>query len=244
MNREQKLARIARAEKHARLDLLVAGSYIDNRNSSQLKGCSVGCDAIDIQIRNDVEIWDLVDENCHKIVAEHDGTPEWLEHLRDAVFEKLPADDRHWWHVEFAQCLPETDNWVAYYHRCCIVCLTESLSHQHRWQEPYKQVVVDAIEAVIALHRSESTDDAVWSAAQSIAELAWEATRSAAGPTGLAAKEAASAAWAAVRASTDPNGSVARSPRHIFAAEARSAVQPAAVKRIAEKLILEFARPK
>jgi len=37
MNREQKLARIARAEKHARLDLLVAGSYIDNRNSSQLK---------------------------------------------------------------------------------------------------------------------------------------------------------------------------------------------------------------
>jgi len=87
MNREQKLARIARAEKHARLDLLVAGSYIDNRSSSQLKGCSVGCDAIDIQIRNDVEIWELVDENCHKIVAEHDGTPEWLEHLRDAVFE-------------------------------------------------------------------------------------------------------------------------------------------------------------
>ncbi len=242
MNREQKLARIARAEKHARLDLLVAGSYIDNRNSSQLKGCSVGCDAIDIQIRNDVEIWDLVDENCHKIVAEHDGTPEWLEHVRDAVFEKLPADDRHWWHVEFAKCLPETNNWVPYYHRCCVVCLDDSLSHQHLWHGTHKRVVVDAIEAVIALHRSESTDDAVWSAAQVIATTVYQGARS------LESIPPISAAWAAVQAAADPFGSTARYAREVARSAVESAVdsavRPAAFKRIAEKLILEFARPK
>ena len=241
MNREQKLARIARAEEHARLDRLVTGCYID-RNSTQLRGCSVGCDAIDIQIMDDVEIWDLGDENCHKIVAEHDGTPEWLEHIRDAVFEGLAADDRKWWHVELAKCLPETDDWVPYYHRCCVVFLKESLSHQYRWHEPCGQVVVDAIEAVIALHRSESTDAAVWSAAHSMATTVYQGARS------LESIPPISAAWAAVQAAADPFGSTARYAREVARSAVESAVdsavRPAAFKRIAEKLILEFARPK
>jgi len=260
MNREQKLARIARAKEHVRLGRLVAGCYMDADSSDgQVRGCSVGCDAADIQLMNGVDIEDLVDDDCHKIVADHDHTQEWVEHLREAVFDGLPADTSDWWHVELAECLPETDDWVPYYHRCCVVCLTESLSHRHRWHEPCKQVVVDAIEAVIELHRSESVDKAAWSAAEAAAKsarrvaqvAAWHArrvARSAVDSAGDSAATAATAAWAACQAATDPNGSTARYARQIVNATADSGAWASgwssAFKRIADKLILEFARPK
>lgn len=44
MTEAQKEARIARAKRHVAADMLIAGSYIEHG-----KGCSVGCDALEIE---------------------------------------------------------------------------------------------------------------------------------------------------------------------------------------------------
>jgi hypothetical protein len=153
---EKKAARIARAEQHARADRLISRSYSDDDNHSL--GCSVGCDAIDI------EGWKEKYDNPHAIVANHDGTPEWLERLRDAIFEGLPADKRSWWHVELARALPVNREWQPYYHLICIGILNISLRSKDTWADAYKNECVAAIEAVKELHRTKSTDSAARSA--------------------------------------------------------------------------------
>ncbi len=91
----KKQARIDRAKKHIEQDRLVAGCYQDGGSN---RGCSVGCDAIDISGK--------AQDDCHAVVAEHDGTPAWFEHLRDAIFEGLPATSRANWHLALAEAIP------------------------------------------------------------------------------------------------------------------------------------------
>jgi hypothetical protein len=164
---ENKAARIARAEQHARADRLVSGLYSDHDNHSI--GCSVGCDAIDIAG------WHEEFDNPHKLVSDHDGTPEWLERLRDMIFEGLPSDKRSWWHVELAKSLPVNREWQPYYHLICIGILDMSLRYKETWGEEYKDQCVNAIEAVRTLHKESAAWSATWSA-----ESAESAARSAA----------------------------------------------------------------
>jgi len=91
----KKQARIERHRQHAEQDRLIAGRYQDGKSN---RGCSVGCDAIDITGK--------ADSNCHGIVAFHDGLPEWLEHLRDIIFEGLPSKERKAWHVDLTEAIP------------------------------------------------------------------------------------------------------------------------------------------
>lgn len=120
---EKKQARIERAERHAMLDLLRAGNYVedgyyrDPESNERYKGCSVGCDMLDI-IGYDGYL-DTTFDRYHKIVADHDGTPVWLEELRDEVFEGLPENKRSWWHVELAKSLPVNEEFGPYYQRLC-----------------------------------------------------------------------------------------------------------------------------
>lgn len=245
MNADQKRRRIERALRHQEQDRLISGTYMKISPELSLpKGCSVGCDAIDIQLEDGIDIENLVDSNCHSLVAKHDGTPEWLEQLRDAVFEGLPPEDRSWWHVELAKSLPETEEWESYYHKFCIVFLKDSLSNKSCWQDPYGVVVESAIENCIHYHENPVESGA--RSARSAASAAWAAwaARSAAAESAAESAAAESAAWAAESAAwaaASAAWAAAWSAESAISAEsARSAESPAwsaAWKRIATELL-------
>jgi hypothetical protein len=114
MTKNQAQARIERAERHAKQDLLVSGTY-GELIEGEFFGCSVGCDAWEIT-RSDpsLTIRGYLDLDHHTIVAEHDGTAVWFELLRDAIFEELTSDRQSWWHIESARALagmPEDVDW-------------------------------------------------------------------------------------------------------------------------------------
>lgn len=91
-----KAERIARAHQHVAADRLRPGCYINQDR----QGCSVGCDAMDLG-------YTMFDSNPHDMVAMHWYTPVWLEHLRDAVFERMPdAAAMAMWHVNIAEAIP------------------------------------------------------------------------------------------------------------------------------------------
>mgnify|MGYP000607388941 FL=1 len=175
---EQKAERVARAERHAESDRLVSGDYI--RMNGDWKGCSVGCDFVEIQLGKGLDI-NTINANggdFHSVVAEHDGTPEWLEHLRDKIFEGLPAEDRAWWHVSLAKSLPVGVDLGPAYHLICIRILNDLLSQKESWPESCRGQVADSINQTIAFHQepTETARSAAWSAAES----AWSAADSAA----------------------------------------------------------------
>ena len=187
MNIEKKSARIERAKQHAAADRLRSGFYTDAKNHSI--GCSVGCDAIDIAG------WQGEYSNPHAIVAQHDGTPEWLEHLRDRIFEGLPPNRRSWWHVALAEALPVGSDMQAEYHLICIAILERQKTRSSNWDmAAYGDEVVAALDQTIAYHRN-PTDSAAKSAADSAAESAADSVRSARSAAESAAKSARSAEY-------------------------------------------------
>ena len=220
MNELQSKNRLARAIRHAEQDRLIAGTY--HQMNGKPKGCSVGCDAFDIHIESGKEPADFNDSGCHLAVAENDGTPEWLERLRDKVFEGLPESKRSWWHVELAKALDElpkpiTDaQFKQFFHQICIGILKNVLRHKGTWQGEYRDKVIDSIQKTIEYHQdpSEAKRSAAWSAAWSAAESAAESEAESAAESARSA--ARSAAWSAAR-------SAAAAAAWSAAASARSA---------------------
>ena len=221
----KKQERIERHKRHIEADRLMAGCYQDESNP--LKGCSVGCDAIDIS--------GDADGNCHKVVAEHDGVPEWLEHLRDAVFEGLPEDERAGWHLALAESIPVGADIEIVRHQLADWMLSddgpmpEAVNHA---------TVKDAISQVRKYHQdcigdvfeSEAASSAAWSAAISAAisaasSAAWSAASSAAWSAASSAAESAasSAAWSAASSAA--------------ISAAISAAESAAFSKIAAKVV-------
>ncbi len=144
MTPEQKTARVARAEDHREKDRLIAGEYIAEDG---VHGCSVGCDAIDIGAS-----WAY--DNLHATVAEHDGTPVWLEFLRDEIFEGLPPDRRADWHVSLAKALPVDVDFQPYYHRISIRICKRLLDKSDTWNEGIRLGAAGAITVAIDYHKS------------------------------------------------------------------------------------------
>lgn len=217
LTQEQYDNRLARAERHAKQDLLLAGTY--GKMNGSFKGCSVGCDAFEI-IGQEKAVQLLKEESfgtgLHRVVADHDGTPEWLELLRDAIFEGLPKDKRAWWHVELARSLPVGIDLDPAKHMICITILKMSLENCDRWDNAYRDVCVAAIERIIACHSAPEKAD-------------WSAARSAARSAASAASAARSAAWSAASAASAES-----------AARAASAAWSAAYLRIALAVIEIF----
>ena len=145
------------------MDMLLKGSFI--HDGEVPKACSVGCDLIDISDKP----WNEIDaDGCHAKVAAHDGTAEWIERLRDNVFEGLPADKSSWWHVALAEALPEddkriarfgSDDWKPYFHAVLIAILEFALEQKECWQERYRPLVESAINQVIEYHMNPSEEN-------------------------------------------------------------------------------------
>jgi len=258
----KKQERIDRHKRHIEADRLMAGCYQDEWNP--LKGCSVGCDAIDIS--------GDADGNCHKVVAEHDGVPEWLEHLRDAIFEGLPDSERAGWHLSLAEAIPvgadieivrhQLADWmlsddgpmpeavnhatvkyaiaqVRKYHQDCIGDVFESDSAAESAESAARSAAWSAARSA-AWSAAES---AAWSAAESAwsaAESARSAARSARSAAWSAAESAESAAWSAAWSaaeSAESAESAAWSAAESARSAAWSAAESAAFSKIASKVI-------
>src|SRR5690242_11693195 len=101
---EKKAEKVAFALHHREADMLVSGTYVEKANGG-FHGCSVGCDAISIALAKKENPL-LLGGGHHAYVANYFGTPEWLEYLRDSIFESLPSGEREQWHVDLAEALP------------------------------------------------------------------------------------------------------------------------------------------
>jgi hypothetical protein len=204
---EKKAARVANAKRHAELDLLVSGEYISAEYPG--KGCSVGCDAIDIMRSKGA----YQENNFHKLVADYFGTPEWLEQLRDKIFEGLPTKERANWHVELAEALPVNQDMQPYLHKIMVMLLKKVMKRSGDWKTPYKQKVINVVKHVITLHEQQTPkNDPRWLEAQqqayaavayayAYAAYAYAANAAAADADAAYAYAAAAAANAAAAAS-------------------------------------------
>ena len=177
MNALQKQQRIERAKRHAAQDRLISGHYVDV-SGDEWKGCSVGCDLVDIKLQQGVDPQDVSSGGCHAFVAEHDGTAEWIEGLRDDIFEGLPKCDRSWWHVALAKALPVdekrisrfgTADWKPYFHAVSIAILERVLLNKASWTDPYAEQAESIVLLAIDYHKEPSEEKrlAVISAAES-----------------------------------------------------------------------------
>jgi hypothetical protein len=168
MTKDQAQARIERAERHAKQDLLVTGTY-GELIKGEFYGCSVGCDAWEISSKDPtLNIRDYRNLNHHQIVADHDGTAVWFELVRDTIFEGLvrntifegltsdrqsglTSDRQSWWHIESAKALatlPEDVDWDRLSRALWIAILQSRL--QSRLEGDWPIALTDAIEKIIA----------------------------------------------------------------------------------------------
>lgn len=194
---ERKAARVARAKAHIQAGRLRQGTLFNG---------SVSCDAIDILGPERAAQTEDVQE-FFALVAAHDGSAEWLERLRDIVFEKLPDDRPLRWHVELAEALPVGRDLAPYHHRICLGLLRIALTHSDMWPTNCRDAVVDFVRRMAELHRRQERNLSVWEAAKSagedaraVAESACRSAARSADPNESAMTAAEGAAESALRA--------------------------------------------
>jgi len=198
---------LARVREHARLDHLVQGTGWEKG-----RGCAVGCtlDAYD-HTRYPIEL----------------GIPEWLAHLEDRIFEKLPWEAARTWPERFLDAIPVGADLEPVQWQQAIWRHTRQLDALKDNAEPCAQQVRDAIRLVVDYCRArldgtateeqrKAARSAAWSAMRSAKSAAWSAAVSS------AASAAASAAWSAESAA-ESAALTAAAAAESAAAAARSA---------------------
>ena len=198
---EKKAEKVALAKAHAKADRLVSGFFT---HESDNRGCSVGCDAYDIRALKGDD-WDLdkgPDDNYHAYVADYFGTPEWLEGLRDTIFEGLPQNDLSAWHIDIAEALPVGVDFEPIRHRIQRDILLEvAVTAIGEGGEAWRVACKAAVQAVAALRDTAVTEEVpseARAAAEAAARAAVEAAARAAARAGaVAAGDARAAAWSA-----------------------------------------------
>lgn len=183
---------VASAQRHQDLDMLLAGTYGHPENGLAFKGCSVGCDAFDISGSTDTP---------HKTTADYYGFPEWLERLRDTLFEGLDQESRKTFHVEFKKAIPVGVDLEPVRHHLAIARLNRLLE-LHKDCNEYG--LKGALILVLRCHEAEINSQICdWSAALSAAESARSVARSVEGTVESAALSVVWSARAAVRSAAE-----------------------------------------
>ncbi len=210
---------ISRVEEHYKLDEIIKGQYWENG-----KGCAVGC-----TVHSD-------SHNCYEIEL---GIPTWVARLEDTLFEGMPNEKAKEFPLKLLKSIPlGFENWQHIYHQLCVFNLTKICKNTDN------EIVVKAISDIIALHKTESTDESAWSAARSawsersaarsVWSVAWLAAESAALLTAMSAGSVTrSVAWLAESAATSAELAATSAVR----SAATSAARSAAYYEISEKLI-------
>ena len=151
---------------------------------------------------------------CHNKFEQELGLPEWLAHLVDFLFERLPNGEAKQFPEQVLKSIKIGANLDLVYHKFCLFLLKDIC------EETDNPIVKPSIDKIIELRiriltykKTDVVTKREWSAARSAAESAWSAAWS------------AWSAWSAAE-------SVAMS-----AESAWSAARSAAIQKIASKLI-------
>jgi hypothetical protein len=229
---------LARLAEHRRLDNLVKGA-----TGQDGKGCAVWC---------------TMNAYDHKAYETEIGVPQWLARMEDAIFEGLPKKEAMEWPERFLKAIKPGVDLEKVKGPFLIFVLESTLDKFNHKKFPD---VKKAINTVIGLYRSESTDRAKYTAASDAANAgaraatdaatayaavnaaaayAAYAARAAAYTAAIAANSAAArdAAIAAYAAAIAANNAAAIAPAYTtaWAADANAAAY-AAYKNFADKLI-------
>lgn len=188
------------ARHHAEFDRLRAGTY--GEMNGGFHGCSVGCDYYDIRGE--------IGDRPHATTADYFGWPQWLEHLRDRIFEGLPDGQRNDFHVRMKEAVPVGADLEPVRHKLALRRLDRLIGEQtkaldtaadeHGLRAAIRQVIT-AMQQVRSCHEAEIGGNAcdisaAWSAAESARSAAWSTAWSAA-RSARSAWSARSAAWSA-----------------------------------------------
>jgi hypothetical protein len=88
-----------------------------------------------------------------KTHADHGGVPLWLAHLRDTVFEELPAEKKSWWLAELTRSMPADIDLKAAYHLINLRILERRLPFVKKDPSIYREQAVEILNAEIAYHK-------------------------------------------------------------------------------------------
>ena len=199
---------VCEMRKHKEQDQLVKDTYC-REECGKFKGCAVGCaiDSINIALGKRYRNSD------HKVFEEELGIPEWLAHIQDLLFERLPIGDNSQFAVDFLESIPVGVNLESVKWKFCAFLMRENIERVLSFSDmscAKREKSLSAIRAVLALHEKAieigdfyyNSDEcaaarsAAWSAAEPLARsAAWSASES------VARSAAESAAWSAESAS-------------------------------------------
>ncbi len=243
---------VCEMRKHQEQDQFVKNTY-GREECGKFNGCAVGCaiDSINIALGKRYRSCD------HKVFEEALGIPEFLAHLQDSFFERLPIGENSQFAVDFLEAIPVGVNLESVKYKFCSFLMSECLERVIKL--PYLSISLreqvmsairgvrdmydKAIETGVLEHKEDSSEevlsDAAFSAARSArsaaADTAFYAARSAAADAAFyaARSAAADAAFSAARsarsAAADAAFSAARSARSAAADAAFSDAWPSAM---------------
>ena len=95
---ETKEQAVTNAKLHREQDMLIRGSYGEERHGEEFRGSSVGCTYTPFAKKGH--------PGLHKLSESVHGIPEELTRLRDYLYEGLPNNRYRDWHVEFTEAIP------------------------------------------------------------------------------------------------------------------------------------------
>ena len=211
---------VCEMRKHQEQDQFVKNTY-GREEYGKFNGCAVGCaiDSINIALGKRYRSCD------HKVFEEALGIPEFLAHLQDSFFERLPIGENSQFAVDFLEAIPVGVNLESVKYKFCSFLMSECLERVIKL--PYLSISLreqvmsairgvrdmydKAIETGVLEHKEDSSEevlsDAAFSAARSArsdsADAAFSAARSARSARSASADAACSAARSAAMAAAD-----------------------------------------
>jgi len=248
---------VCEMRKHQEQDQFVKNTY-GREEGGKFNGCAVGCaiDSINIALGKRYRSCD------HKVFEEALGIPEFLAHLQDSFFERLPIGENSQFAVDFLEAIPVGVNLESVKYKFCSFLMSECLERVIKL--PYLSISLreqvmsairgvrdmydKAIETGVLEHKEDSSEEvlsdaafsAACSAARSSAMAAARSARSAERSARSAAADAAcSAARSSAMAAADSADAACSAARSSAMAAARSAArgEPDAYKRYSMELI-------
>ncbi len=205
---DEKEGLLKQLQDHYDQDEIIKGEYWEKG-----KGCAIGC---------------TIHSDKHNKYESKLGIPEWIARLEDRLFEGMKNADSKEFPSRLIKAIPVGfSNWQHVYHQLYIHILEKECKNIDH------ELVKKAFYDVIELHKQESKNKKLWSAAWSVAESAADSATESAARSAVksAARSAAeSAAWSArsaAESATESAGSAIWSAKSA-AWSARSAAESAA----------------
>jgi hypothetical protein len=131
---------LARVREHRRLDEIAKGYYYEKDDRGKGMMCAVGC---------------TVHSNSHKAYEEELGIPEWVAHVEDVIFERLPNKKAKFWPEDFLSAIPVGSDLDKIKVPFVLFCLRSTLDKFDHNRFPSLKKFVDT---VVELYEANETD--------------------------------------------------------------------------------------